>query len=207
MCKKVEMATWSRREIYEMFSRLDYPFYSVTILVEVTKVKRYAKEKGLSFYYLMIWICTKAVNEVEAFNQRIRGDEVYQLDCTNPSFTAMRKDEDYFQIITMPFEQSKEKFCEKASKKVKEQTSLFGDAKASDELIYFSCTPWFDFTSLTNEHNFDKADTIPRIAWGKYFKEKDNLFVHLSIEVNHRTIDGYHIGLLKEAIDREISSL
>lgn len=29
----------------------------------------------------------------------------------------------------------------------------------------------------------------------------------MSIEVNHRTIDGYHLGLLKEAIDREIAAL
>ena len=95
----------------------------------------------------------------------------------------------------------------KAQRKSTEQTSFIDDEAETDALIYFSCTPWFDFTTLTNEHNFNKDDTIPRLAWGKYYEENERLWVHMSIEVNHRTIDGFHIGKLKDAIDREINEL
>ena len=42
---------------------------------------------------------------------------------------------------------------------------------------------------------------------GKYFEENGRLWVHMSVEVNHRTIDGIHIGKLKAAIDQEINGL
>ncbi|HJG28178.1 MAG TPA: hypothetical protein K8V20_05995 [Subdoligranulum variabile] len=73
--------------------------------------------------------------------------------------------------------------------------------------MYFSCTPWFDFTALTNEHALDKDDTVPRLAWGRWYEEKGRWWVHLSVEVNHRLVDGLHIGQMKEALDAEIAAL
>ena len=48
---------------------------------------------------------------------------------------------------------------------------------------------------------------MPRLAWGRWYEENDRLWVHLSVEVNHRLIDGLHIGQMKEALDREIAAL
>ena len=203
----IDKAIWERREIYEMFSKIDYPFYSVTIPIDVTKVKSISKSKGISFYFLMIWLCTKAINSVSEFRLRIRGEQLMLLPQTNPSFTYMPRNSERFQIVTMPWEEDYDTFCMKAQRKSTEQTSFIDDEAETDALIYFSCTPWFDFTTLTNEHNFNKDDTIPRLAWGKYYEENERLWVHMSIEVNHRTIDGFHIGKLKDAIDREINEL
>lgn len=62
---------WSRKEIYDNFSKIDYPFYSVTIPIDVTNVKKISKDKELSFYFLMIWICTKAINSIQEFKIRM----------------------------------------------------------------------------------------------------------------------------------------
>ena len=94
-----------------------------------------------------------------------------------------------------------------AGEKAARQATLLDQAAETDELIYFSCTPWFDFTALTNEHNFDRDDSVPRLAWGKYYEEGGRLWVHLSVEVNHRLIDGVHLGQLKQALDEEIAAL
>lgn len=205
--KIIDKNSWNRKEIFDRFSNFDYPFYSITIPVDVTNVKKVSKSNQISFYYLMVWICTKAINSIEEFRLRIRGNQIVCLDQTNPSFTDSRKNEELFHIVTMPWEEDAVSFCKKARKKSENQDIFINDNTESDELIYFTCTPWFDFTSLTNEHAFDKNDLIPRLAWGKYYEEKNRLFVHMSIEVNHRMIDGKHLGLLKDAIDCEIAQL
>ncbi len=205
--KQLDLSTWPRRNAYKFFSACDYPFYAVTIPIDVTQVKNTAKAQGLSFYHLMIWLCTKAVNSVPEFLLRIRGRSIVQLDQTNPSFTSLKPGAESFQIITVPWKEDVQTFCREAKACAETQTAFIQQEKETDRLIYFSCTPWFDFTALTNEHNFDKDDTIPRIAWGRYYEEQGRLWVHMSIEVNHRTIDGFHIGQLKEAIDREITRL
>ena len=65
--KKIDMKSWERRELYEFFSGMSWPFYSVTFQVDVTEVYQYAKREGLSFYYALVWLCTKACNQVENF--------------------------------------------------------------------------------------------------------------------------------------------
>lgn len=203
----IDTASWERREAFALFSQMEFPFYSVTVPVDVTKVKKAAAERGLSFYRLMIWVCTKAVNSVPQFRLRVRGEQVVRLDRADPSYTALRPGSEQFQIITLPWQEDPAAFCQAAGRKEAAQTVFLEPEQETDALIYFSCVPWFDFTALTNEHSLDRDDTIPRLAWGKYFEREGRLWVHLSVEVNHRLIDGLHIGQLKAALDREIGAL
>ena len=58
--------TWRRRELYEFFSPMSNPFYSVTFNLDVTELYDYVKSQGLSFYYALTYLVTKAVNSVGA---------------------------------------------------------------------------------------------------------------------------------------------
>ena len=109
--EKINLETWERREAYAFFSQIDYPFYAVTIPVDVTRVKEASKKRGLSFYHLMVWLCTKAVNSVEAFRLRVRGENVVLLDRTEPSFTTLSPGERQFRIITLPWEAEPDVFA------------------------------------------------------------------------------------------------
>lgn len=203
----IDIETWERRDIFRLFSQLDYPFYAVTVPLDVTGVKDYAKSHGLSFYYTMIWLSMRAVNQVEAFRMRIRGEQVVVLDLSHPSFTVMKPGKTAFQIVTLPAGDDLPDFCRRAAEKVAQQVDFIAHDDETDELTYISCTPWFDFTALTNERSFDRDDTVPRLAWGKYYEENGRLKLHLSIDVNHRTIDGYHIGQFVSALEKAIQNL
>lgn len=80
-------------------------------------------------------------------------------------------------------------------------------ASETDDLVYLSCLPWFDLTCCMNERNFDKDDAIPRITWGKYVRQDDRETLGLSIEVNHRFVDGVHLGRFYEALQQKINDL
>lgn len=205
--KKIDLETWSRKEIFGMFSSYECPFYSATIPFDVTAVKAYSKKKNISFYMLMVWVCTKAVNSVDEFNVRIIDGEIYQLDKTEPSYTFMKSGCDCFMYGSTPWQSDPIAFCKSAERTIQNQTSLFGNAENSNNIICFSCTPWFDFTHLSGAYAGDKNDSIPRFVWGKYYPDGDRLMLHMSIGVNHKLIDGYHIGCLKNRIDEIIQSL
>ena len=88
------------------------------------------------------------------------------------------------------------------------QTSFVETTSETDDLIYISCLPWFDLTCCTNERQIDVNDAIPRITWGKYVRQENGReTLGLSIEVNHRLIDGVHIGRFAEAPTRRIQAL
>ena len=102
-----------------------------------------------------------------------------------------------------------EQFCAAAKARSEAQTHFLDqDDKELDALIYFSCVPWLDLTALTNERDFDRDDNIPRIAWGKYVPDGTGReTLGMSVEVNHRFLDGVHLGKFYQALQASIDAL
>lgn len=205
--RKIDPNTWSRREIFDFFSKISNPFYSVTFNVDVTEVYAYAKRSGLSFYYALVYLVTKAVNSVEAFRYGIVDGELVLFDERSPSFTDLKKGSESFHIVTMPCEGNIAEFCQDAKRRSAEQTTFLSTDKESADLIYFSCLPWVELTALTNERDFDPDDAIPRISWGKFHERDGRKILGMSLELNHRFTDGVHIGKFADALQKLIEQL
>lgn len=205
--RPVDLSSWPRREIFEFFSGISNPYYSVTFRLDVTALRKYTKERGLSFYHSLIWLCTRALARVEAFSYAIAEGRVVKLSSRRPSFTHLNPGSESFQIITPPPAAGLEEFCA-AAKALAEKQDFFIDPSGEGiDMIFFSCLPWLDLTALTNEHDAGTDDAIPRTTWGKYVEENGRLTLGLSIEVNHRFIDGAHIGRFAEELERMIAEL
>ena len=207
MIRDIDMSAWPRREIYDFFSPISNPFYSVTFTLDVTNLYRYVKERELSFYYGLVYLCTQAVNRVEAFLYTIEDGKVRIYDKRQPSFTDLEKGSELFRMVFVPCEGSLDEFCRAAKAKSESQHFFFDPAAETNDLIYFSCLPWMDVTGLTNERNLDPDDAIPRIAWGKYIDVNGRKQLHISLEINHRLIDGVHLGRFNEELCRLIEAL
>lgn len=211
MEQRVDKAAWSRRELFEFFSGVSNPYYMVTFRQDVTKLYHYVKQHGLSFYYTLIYCCTRAINQVAAFCYTIRGGEVYRLDERMPSFTDLKKGSKQFHIVTMPCRGSAEEFSRAARVRSENQQKFIDQALETDGLIYFPCLPWVDMTALTNERKLQapdaRDDSIPRLAWGRYNVIGDRVELGISIEVNHRLIDGLHIGQFAQTLTEEMDRL
>ena len=207
MIRDIDMNTWPRKEIYDFFSPISNPFYSVTFTLDVTNLYRCVKERELSFYYALVYLCTQAVNRVEAFLYTIVDGKVRIYDKRQPSFTDLEKGSELFRMVFVPCEGSIDDFCHAAKEKSESQHFFFDPTAETNDLIYFSCLPWMDVTGLTNERNLDPDDAIPRIAWGKYIDVNGRKQLHISLEINHRFIDGVHLGRFNEELCRLIEEL
>ena len=205
--KTVDVETWPRREIFAFFSGISNPFYAVTFRLDVTALRRYTKERGLSFYHSLIWLCTRALERVEAFSYALREGQLVHLESRRPSFTHLKPGSESFQIVTLPCEGTMEDFCAAAGEKAEKQDFFIDAAGEGIDMIFFSCLPWLDLTALTNERDLDPDDAIPRIAWGKYTEENGRLLLGLSVEVNHRFIDGLHIWQFAKELEKLIAEL
>lgn len=205
--KRIDLETWDRREIFDFFSPLSDPFYSVCFRLDVTELRRYCREKGLSFYYAMIFLVTRAVNDTEAFLYTIVNGDVFLLDERLPSFTDRGADEKYFRIVTLPCGGDLAAFCAAAKEKSLAQKGFIDYSAEGRELVYLSALPWLDLTALTNERDLDPDDAIPRIAWGKYVEENGRLKLGVSVEVNHRFVDGADVGAFAARLEGLIAAL
>ncbi|MBU5435799.1 CatA-like O-acetyltransferase [Pseudoflavonifractor sp. MSJ-37] len=204
----LDMETWDRREIYQFFRQTEWPFYAVSFSLDVTALKRTTKEEGLSFYYALVYETTRAMEEVEAFRLRDRGDHVVRHDSLVPSFTDLTPGSELFHITTLELEPDRAAFCRRAKELSTAQTAFLAETGAwdRDQMVFFSCLPWVPMTSMTNERDKDPADTIPRVSWGGYEERGGRLVLNMALDVNHRTIDGVHIGRFYETLCRRIAA-
>lgn len=209
MSTPVEFASWPRRAHYEFFKDMAWPFFSLTFPVDVTRLRSWAKGEGVSFYYSMVWAVTRAMEGVPAFLYKDRGpDGIVRHDRLVPSFTDLNPGEELFHITTLDAGPDMADFARRARSASRSQKQLIVPSPwESDALVYFTCLPWFPLSALTNERDPDPADSIPRVAWGAWRQAGERLLLDLSLELNHRLLDGGHVGAFSRALSGILNDL
>ena len=71
---------------------------------------------------------------------------------------------------------------------------VFEDEEGRDDFLYLSAVPWVSFTSISHAMHYHPHDSIPRISWGKYFKDGDKTLMPLSLTAHHALVDGRNMG-------------
>jgi chloramphenicol O-acetyltransferase type A len=207
--KLIDQATWARKEHFDFFSQgQGLPLYDITTQLDVTHFYRYCKQEQLSFYYGLIAATTQIMNSIDNFRYKIRGQDVFLLDHLIPSFTDLKKDSELFQIVTLEYTGTLKEFSDTAKKVSASQQDYFPSTEYErDELLQFSCLPWFSFTNLGNELSMDRDDSIPKVTWGKFEQLGERLLLPYSIQVNHRLVDGFHLGLFIQQLQHYLDTL
>lgn len=109
--KPIDMLTYPRKDAFAFFSGASNPFYSVTFEQDVTKLYAYTHEKGLSFYHAMSYLVTKAMNQVQMFRYVVKDGVIYEIDGRTPSLTELRKGEEQYYCVNVPFVDDMAAFC------------------------------------------------------------------------------------------------
>lgn len=204
----IDKETWPRKAHYDFFAPMSHPFYSLTFPVDVTALRIHAKAAVLPFYPALVFLVTKAMENVDAFLYRDRNGVIVRHDRLVPSFTDLKPGSELFHIVTLDAGEDLADFCRRAKVQSETQTEFITAGPwDQDQEIYFSCVPWFPITALTNERNVDPSDSIPRVTWGRWEEREGRTWLNLSLELNHRLLDGYHVGQFYQALNDRLAAL
>ncbi len=195
MDRYIDVETWPRKDAYHLFSKGYLPFFAVTTPLDVTELRRFTKKEGLSFYRAMVYIVTRAMNELEPFRLRIRKDGIAVCETVSPSYTTAGRDGSFgiSDVEYLPGETMAD-FCRRALEKEasqREQMAVQDDVR--DDLIFISTVPWFVTTSVLQEQPTDPDDSFPRVLWDRIHEEKGRQLVNFTAQLNHRLLDGSHV--------------
>ncbi|MBN1038884.1 chloramphenicol acetyltransferase [Clostridium botulinum] len=210
--KLIDIENWKRKDHYNFFRQVDYPHFNICGNIDITKFYKYIKENELPFFISILYASTKTANSIKEFKLRIRGDKVIEHETVNPSFTIIT-DEEVFSFCRSNYTDNFNEFKTNTLKeieKVKNNISI-EDEPGQDDLLYITSIPWVSFTNITHPIQMNPVDSIPRIAWGKYFEEGGNIKLPISVDVHHALVDGVHIGqyfnIIQEILDNPVKYL
>ena len=209
MDRYIDIDTWDRRDAYRLFSRGYLPFFAVTTPLDVTELVRYTKREGLSFYRGLVYCVTGAMNDLEPFRLRIRKEGIALCKTVSPSYTTAGKggtfgitDVEYVPGETMA------DFCRRARKKEAEQAeNMEVEDQVRDDLIFLSSVPWFVTTGVLQEQPTDPDDSFPRVLWDRIHEERGRKLVNLTLQLNHRLLDGAHVRDLLARMNERMGRL
>ncbi len=76
------------------------------------------------------------------------------------------------------------------------------DEPGRDDMMFLTTVTWVSFTQLTHPVPLNPPDSFPRISWGKFFEQGDQVLMPLSLMANHALVDGLHVGLFFESVQQ-----
>ncbi len=191
----IDIETWPRKDAYRLFSRGYLPYFAVTTPLDVTELLSCTRKEGLSFYRSLIYVVTKAMNELEPFRLRIRPEGIAVCETVSPSYTTAGKD-GTFGITDVDYRpgETMEAFCRRAlAQEAQQQEQMTVQDDVRDDLVFFSSVPWFVTTSVLQEQPTDPDDSFPRVLWDRIHEEQGRKVVNFTVQLNHRLLDGSHV--------------
>ena len=205
--RKIDLETWERAAQYRLFRPFQKPHYAITVRLDATTLMTRRKARGVSVFRAVLHAIGSGLDAVDALKQSLEGDGVVQHDSVTLSMTVPRED-GTFGLGYVDYDPDFARFDKAAEARIdaaRESDTFEPSVPVPGAVAYASRLPWLDFTSLDNALPHGD-DSIPRIAWGKIVPEGDGWRVAMSIQVHHALVDGAHLGLFFDAVQRALDT-
>ncbi len=197
----IDFKTWERKEFYEHFINEVVCTYSTTVNLDITNLKR------MRLYPTIIWLLTKAVNQMPEFRTALTDKGVGIYDEMHPAYTIFNKENENFSAIWTEFHAGYNEFLSAYETDVAKFSSSTHYAPKPDRpsnTFDISMVPWFTFTSFNINVFGEGKYLLPIFTLGKYFDDNGKRLLPISIQVHHAVCDGYHIGKFVETLQTMI---
>ena len=206
MFQKIDISTWERKQHYQVYRQFANARYDITLELDVTNLVRFVKENKLSFTLTAIHTIAKCANEIDEFRMRIENDEPVIYDELSLSFTYLNKNTNLMKNVVADNDVDVFAFNQKA-KDVIEMQDVYFTGALGNGIYQFSSIPWISYTHVSHTFSGNKDYAVPVFDFGKFYEKNGRMVMPFSIEVHHAFIDGYHIGLLVEKLQRTLDEM
>jgi len=203
---QIDLKTWERGPLYELFSSFSEPYHGVCLRVDCTETFRYAKDSRISVFLSLVHRSLIAAHQVENFRTRIVEGAVWKYTTIHGG-SAVGRANGTIGFGHYPYHPELVPFVREASlelERVKSRNDL--ERYPGQDLIRFSVLPWFDFTSLSHARNLDTQDSAPKITFGKITETGGRSTMPVSIHVHHALADGLHVAQFVEQFERYLAA-
>lgn len=200
-CQIIDEKNWNRAMHCAIFRNSVEPAFCVTFECDITKFKGYVKKQGLSFTMAMTFAVCKCANEIEAFRYRFSDGNVVLFDKIDTAFTYLNKDTELFKVVNVPFIDDMGEYCRLALKTAVEQQEYFTGPLEND-VFQCSAMPWVTYTHISHTNSGKKDNATPLFDWGKYYEKDGKVMIPVSVQAHHSFVDGLHIGMFADRLQR-----
>lgn len=199
----LDLEAWPRAATFRFFRGHEQPFFNVCAPVDVGRTLALCRASGRSFSLAAWFLCLRAADAVEPLRYRLRGERVWVHDALDVGVTVLRDDET-FRFCYLRRADTFDAFAAGAARAIAAVRAAPADApqgeEGRDDVLHGTVLPWLAFTSISHARRVPAADSVPKVAFGKYERRGERVDLPVSIEVHHALVDGLHVGRFHERL-------
>lgn len=212
----INTSEWKRKAAFEMYSTYADPLFNVSALIEVTELRQYALSHKLPFSQCLFYHSLAVCNEIEEFRLRVRNGDVVLYDVVHGGSTVPNPDGTfgftYFDYVPGESLQDFVKHYDSRGTALpqdnegKPLTARNTGPKERYDLIRHTVLPWTSFTSVKHPRSGQEHDCIPKIAFGRFYKDRlGRIMMPVSVEAHHGLMDGLHASMYIKELEKQVS--
>ena len=206
----IDLQSWPRGQMFHYFANMAPTGYSLTVEIDVTRLRQTLKGAGLKFFPAYLWLVTRRLNSQVEFKVARQENVLGYFDVLTPLYPVFHDDDKTVSLLWTEYRDSFGDFY----RDYLEHQARFGDnhgVLARPELppanaYTVSCVPWVSFTHFAVHSYENKAYYFPSVEAGKFAERDGRVWMPLSLTCHHAATDGYHVGLFLEALQADMDA-
>lgn len=203
MLHKIE-GQWPRREHFNHYINNVRCTYSLTVQIDVSRLRSALKSIGVKAYPAQIYMLAAVVNRFSEFRMGLtESGEPGYWDILHPSYTIFNNETKTFSSIWTPYNDDFSLFYKSCMQDIEQYKGSTGfSPKKGMPLNVFdiSSVPWLDFTAFNLNVYTEGTHLLPIFTIGKYVEQEDKTLMPLALQLHHSACDGYHAGQFVEEL-------
>ena len=206
MPKEINPKDTTRAMAYELWMKAPNPMVTFFKTVDVTRLVRISKKRGLKFNMLLTFCIGKAAAPIKEFYTLPVGEKLIEYD-TIAVNTIVKNKTGEVSSCDIPYTADLEVFNREYLTHTAQVAESCQDRDLSEDSMVIGTSAIID-TEIDGAVGMNSGIfNNPFMIWGRYRKKLFRYYLPISLQFHHTQMDGAHAGRFLENLQQEINKL
>ena len=206
MKKEINPKETSRAQAYELWMNAPNPMVTFFKTIDVTRIVRVSKKRGLKFNMLLDWCIGRAASSVKEFYLLPVGDKLMRYDSIAVN-TIVKNAEGEVSSCDILYTEDLDEFGRQYLEHTTQVASTCQDRDLSNDCMVIGTSAIVD-TEIDGAVGMNSGIfNNPFLIWGRYRKKWLRYELPISFQFHHTQMDGAHAGRFLANLQEEINKL
>ena len=180
----------TRAYAFDMWMKAPMPMVTLIKTLDVSRLRRISRRRGLKFNMTMCWCIGKAATQIKEFHMLPVGDKLMQYDTIAVNTIVANRDGEV-SSCDIPYSDNLDKFNADYLRLTRQVAENCENHDITDSMVIG--------TSALAQYNIDGAVGMysgifnnPFMIWGRYRRNWFKTYLTVSFQFHHTQMDGAH---------------
>lgn len=200
--QEIDPAQTTRAYAFEMWMKAPMPMVTLIKSLDVSRIRRICRRRGLKFNMLMCWCIGKAATQIKEFYMLPVGDKLLKYDNIAVNTIVANRDGE-ISSCDIPYSDNLSKFNADYMMLTRQVSETCKNHDITDCMVIG--------TSALTKYDIDGAVGMysgifnnPFMIWGRYRRTWFRTYLTVSFQFHHTQMDGAHAARFLNLLQKEI---